>query len=97
MVYQEKNRVESLTFGSEFVALRIATELITSFQYKLRMFGIPLDGHADVFCDNEAVYENSSFVKSQFKRKHNLICYHLVRENLANLLIKSVLGQEGNI
>ena len=36
---KRQNTVESSTFGSEFVALRIATELITSFRYKLRMFG----------------------------------------------------------
>ena len=53
---KRQNTVESSTFGSEFVALQIATELITSFWYKLRMFGIPLDGPTNVFCDNEAVY-----------------------------------------
>ena len=72
------------------------------------MFGVPLEGPANVFCDNEAVYHNSSFVESQLKRKHNSICYHLVREavafgkmvlckidskeTLANLLTKSVPG-----
>ena len=53
---KRQNTVESSTFGSEFVALRIATELITSFRYKLRMFGIPLDGPVNVLCNNEAVY-----------------------------------------
>ena len=72
------------------------------------MFEVPLEGPANVFCDNEAVYRNSSFVESQLKRKHNSICYHLVREavaagkmvvykvdskeNLADLLTKSVPG-----
>ena len=100
--------MESSTFRLEFVALRIATDLITSIWYKLRMFGIPLEGPANVFCDNEAVYRNSSFVESQLKRKHNSICNHLVREavaagkmvvfkvngkeKLANLLTKSLLG-----
>ena len=56
---KRQNTVESLTFESEFVALRIATELITSFRYKLRMFGMPLDGPTNVFCDNEVVYQNS--------------------------------------
>ena len=74
---KRQNMVESSTFGLEFVALRIA-ELITSFWYKLRMFGIPLEGPANVFCDNEAVYQNSSFVESQLKQKHNSICHHLV-------------------
>ena len=105
---KRQNNVGSSTFGSEFVALLIATELITSFRFKLRMFGIPLDGPVNVFCNNEAVYQNSSFVESQLKQKHNSICYHLVQEavaagkmvvfkvnrneNLANLLTKSVPG-----
>ena len=53
--------VESSTFGSEFVALRIAAELIISLRYKLRMFGIPVMGEANVFCDNNSVYTNASF------------------------------------
>ena len=105
---KRQNTVESSTFGAEFVALRIATEMISSFRYKLRMFGIPLDGPANVFCDNEAVYRNSAIVESKLKRKHNSICFHLVREavaagkmvvlkvdgkeNLADLLTKSVPG-----
>lgn len=74
---------ETSTFGSEFVALRIATELIISMRYKLRMFGIPIMGEANVFCDNEAVYKNSTFAESTLKKKHNSICYHRVRENVA--------------
>ena len=74
------------------------------------MFGIPLDGPVNVFCNNEAVYQNSLFIESQLNRKHNSICYHLVWEtaaagkmvvfkvdgngNLADLLTKSVPGQE---
>ena len=49
------------TFGSEFVAMRIAVELIKSLRYKLRMFGIPIDGPTNVYCDNEAVTKNSIF------------------------------------
>ena len=74
------------------------------------MFGIPLDGPANVFCDNEAIYCNAAFVKSKLKRKHNLICFHLVRKaveagkmvvfkvegsgNLADFLTKSVPGHK---
>jgi hypothetical protein len=41
---KRQNTVETSTFGSEFVAMRIAVELIEALWYKLRMFGIPLDG-----------------------------------------------------
>jgi hypothetical protein len=32
--------------------MRIAIEIIEAMRYKLRMFGIPIDGPANVFCDN---------------------------------------------
>jgi hypothetical protein len=50
---KKQNTVESSTFGSEFVALRIATELIISLRYKLRMMGIPIHTPCITFCDNE--------------------------------------------
>ena len=75
--------VESSTFGSEFVALRVASELIISMRYKLRMMGVPIEGPTHVFCDNEAVYKNSSIAHSTLKKKHNSICFHRVRECVA--------------
>ena len=80
---KRQNTVESSTFGSEFVALRIATELIISLRYKLRMIGIEIMGPTNVFCDNEAVYKNTAFAESTLKKKHNSICYHKVRESVA--------------
>ncbi len=50
-----QSTVESSTFGSEFVAMRIAVDLIESVRYKLRMFGVTLQGSANVFCDNKSV------------------------------------------
>jgi hypothetical protein len=44
-----QNTVETSTFGSEFVALHIAVELIESLWYKLLMFGIPIDGPTNTF------------------------------------------------
>ena len=84
MVLQEKNTVESSTFGSEFVAMRIATEMIISLRYKLRMFGVPIDEEAQVFCDNEAVVLGSSVPESKLKKKHVSVCYHRVREAVAS-------------
>jgi hypothetical protein len=75
--------VESSTFGSEFVALRIATETIKALRYKLRMMGIPLDGPANVLVDNDSVVKNSTIPLSTLQRKHNSIRYHCVRESVA--------------
>ena len=51
--------IETSTFGAEFCAMRTAVEMIEGFRYKLRMFGIPIDGPTNVYCDNEAVYQNT--------------------------------------
>jgi len=63
--------VECLSFGSEYVTLRIAAELIEALRYKLRTFGIPIDGPCDVFCDNKSVVTNSSVPSSVLNKRHN--------------------------
>ncbi len=80
---KRQNTVETSTFGSEFVAMKICTEMIEGLRYKLRMFGIPIDGPANVFCDNEAVVKNATVPESTLKKKHNTIAYHRVREAIA--------------
>ena len=80
---KKQNTIESSTFGSEFIALKIATELIEGLRYKLRMFGVPLSGPARIFCDNESVVINSSHPESALKKKHCSIAYHRVREAIA--------------
>jgi hypothetical protein len=52
---KRQNTAETSTFGSEFNAAKIAVELIEGLCYKLWMFGIPLDGPANVYCDNNCV------------------------------------------
>ena len=42
-----------------------------ALRYKLRMFGIPIDGAADVFCDNQGVVKNTSLPESVLSKKHN--------------------------
>ena len=106
---KRQNTVEAATFGSEFVALRICKELIVGLRYKLRMFGVPIEGPANVFCDNRGVVKNASVPESVLQKKHNAINYHAVREavaagiiqvgkedgttNLSDLLTKVVTGQ----
>ena len=59
-------------------------EMIEAFRYKLRMFGVPIDGAANVFCDNEAVYKNTSMPESTLKKKHHSIAYYRCREAVAS-------------
>jgi hypothetical protein len=39
---KRQNTIESSVFGSEFVALKIATEMNEALRYQLRMMGIPI-------------------------------------------------------
>ena len=48
------------------------------------MFGVPIDGSTDMFCDNEAVYKNASMPESQLRKNHHSIAYHMSRESVAS-------------
>ena len=85
---KRQNTVESSSFGSEFVALRITIELLIALRYKLRMFGVPIDGAADVFCDNQSVTRNATLPQSVLNKRHNAICYHRVREAQASGIVR---------
>ena len=80
---KRQNTIETSTFGSEFVALKIATEQNEALRYKLRMMGIPIDGKTNLFCDNDSVVRNVTDPASTLSKKHNAICYHKVREAVA--------------
>ena len=82
--FSKKNAsVETSTFGSEFMAMKQATEYLRGLRYKLRMFGIPVDGPAFVYGDNQSVLVNSSMPASTLKKKSQAIAFHFVREGCA--------------
>jgi hypothetical protein len=92
------------------VAFWICKELIVAICYKLQMFGVEIDGPANVFCDNHGVVKNISIPESTLMKKHNAINYHVVREavvagilrvgkedgetNLVDLFMKVIMGQK---
>jgi hypothetical protein len=47
------------------------------------MFGISIDGAANLYCDNNCVAINCTKPESTLKKKHNAIAYHHVREAAA--------------
>jgi len=107
---KRQNTVESSSFGSEYIALRICTEMVETLRYKLRCFGVPIEGACDVMCDNISVITNSSVPTSVLNKRHNAICYHRIREaqaagvirvgwiegkeNVADLFTKTTLSNE---
>jgi hypothetical protein len=80
---KKQTSCETSTFGSEFVAMKQATEYIRGLRYKLRMMGITVDEPAFVFGDNQSVLANTTAPGSTLKKKSNAIAYHFVREGCA--------------
>ena len=85
--------IVSSTFGSEFIAMKTAVEHVEALRYKLWMFSIPMEGPTNIFCDNEAVFKNTSIPDSTLKKKHMSICYHRAREAVAAHTMR--LAKEG--
>ena len=85
---KRQNTVETSTFGSEFIAARIAVELVEALRYKLRMFGIPIEGPTNCYIDNDSVVSSSTQPESTLKKRHLAIAYHRVREAVAAGIIR---------
>lgn len=79
--------VETSTFSAEYMAMKSCVNSIEALRFKLRMFGVPIDGPAYVYCDNESVVNNSSKVESTLNKKHNSVAYHYVRNAVAASII----------
>ncbi len=80
---KRQNTCESSTYGSELVVMRIAKDMVSALWIKLKCFGIPISGPTNVFCDNNAVVQNTSIPELTLSKKHNAINYHVIREAVA--------------
>jgi hypothetical protein len=75
---KRQNTVECSSFGSEFVALRAAKDMVVALGYKLRMFGVLIDAPPNVFGDNKGIIKNTTIPESMLTKKHNAINYHAI-------------------
>ena len=107
---KKQTTVETSSFGSEFMAMKQATEYVRGLRFKLRSMGIPVQECCYIYGDNQSVLVNSSTLQSQLKKKSNSVAYHHVREgsaldewrvtyintndNLADLLTKNLPAGE---
>ena len=57
---KKQTSCETSTFGSEFVAMKQATEYIHSLRYKISIMGISVDEPDFVFGDNQSVLANTT-------------------------------------
>ena len=51
------------------------------------MLGIPIDGPAWLFRDNQSVLTSSTIPHSSLNKRHNALSYHRVRESIAAKII----------
>ena len=75
--------VETATFGSDFVAARIATDLIIDVRYRLMYLGVPIRSKSYMFGDNKSAVDSASVSTSSLSKKSTLAYYHSVRETIA--------------
>jgi hypothetical protein len=82
---KRQQTVETSTFSTEFIALKVCLEAIEHLRFKLRCFGIPMPrgDPTYVFCDNESVVKNTTHVESTLNKKHSSIAYHHCRWSVA--------------
>ena len=85
---KRQSTVECSAFSSEFLAMRTCLEHIVALRYKLRMFGVPIQGPTEVFCYNNSVLLNTSQVDSKLNKKHNPLAYHAVRWTVAVAIVR---------
>ena len=65
-----------------------SVEIIEAFRYKLRTFGVPVDGSTNFFCDNGVVCVNTTQFDLKLSKKHHSIAYHRAREAVATGTLK---------
>jgi hypothetical protein len=84
----KKQGIETSSFGSEFTAMKNGVEILEGLRYKLRMMGVPLDGHTHVKGDNMSVIHNTSKPSSCLKKKSCSVAFHYVRSRVASDVIR---------
>ena len=85
---KRQSTVETATYGSEFTAARIAVEQIMDLRITLRYFGVPINGPAYLFGDNQSVVTSSTLPHSGLNKRWNALSYHRVREAVAAKLVR---------
>ena len=80
-----QNTIETSTFDSEFMDMKLACKYIRGLRYKLTIMGITFYDPCFGYVDNKQVLYNTTLPESTLKNKTNYIAYHAVREGVANV------------
>ena len=75
--------VETATYGSVFLATRIAVDQIVDLRYTLMYLAVPSRSKSFMFGDNKSVMTSSAIPNSLLSKRHHISAYHRVREAIA--------------
>ena len=84
---KRQNTVESSTFVSEYVTTKIAVERLESMRYKLHLIGVPQDGPAYDFANNQSVVKKSINLESVLNKKSVNIYNHITQETFTAKIV----------
>ena len=82
--------VKTATYGSEFMAAKTATEQIMEIRTSLLYLGVNQVGPTYMFRDNKTVIDSSNKPKSRLHKRHVILSYHRVREDIAAGILKFI-------
>ena len=69
---KQQGTVETATFVSEFVTVRVATDQIIDLRYTLMYLGVPIRAKSYMFGDNKSVVDSASMHTSTLSKKSTL-------------------------
>jgi hypothetical protein len=76
--------VETATYGSEFVAAKMAVQQVMGLRLFFRYLGVTINGPTRLFGDNGSVVTSGSFPHSPLRKRHHALSYHYTREAIAS-------------
>lgn len=80
--------VETATYGSEFVAGRIAVEQIMDHRLTLRYLGVPVHSKTYLFGDNKSVVDSATTPHAKLHKCHSPSSFHRVKDAIAAKFIE---------
>ena len=75
-IRKNKYKVDASTFGTKLCEMNISDIMVNILRLKLSISGVPIDGLANIYCDNYTVYKNTVIPESTLKKKHHLMDFH---------------------
>jgi hypothetical protein len=76
--------VETATYGSKFIAAKLAVEQIMAMRLTMRYLGVEVHGPTHLFGDNGSVVTSSSIPDSPLQKRHQALVCHYTREAIAS-------------